>query len=106
MRQAFQRRRNLIVRLMREIPGLEVNEPQGAFYLLPKVSSYFGRKAGERVIKDSNDLALYLLEEAHVATVAGEAFGAPDFIRLSYATSEEKITEAAARIGAALRKLM
>lgn len=105
MRQAFQRRRDLIVRLMREIPGLEVNEPQGAFYLLPKVSSYFGRKAGERVIKDSDDLALYLLEEAHVATVAGEAFGAPDCIRLSYATSEEKITQAVARIAAALAKL-
>ena len=108
MRQAFQRRRDLIVRLMREIPGLEVNEPQGAFYLLPKVSAYFGKTAGQngdRIIADSNDLALYLLEEAHVATVAGEAFGAPDCIRLSYATSEDKITQAVARIKEALAKL-
>lgn len=105
MRQAFRRRRDLLVRLMREIPGLEVNEPQGAFYLLPKCSSYFGKKVGDRVITNSNDLAMYLLEVGYVATVAGEPFGAPECIRISYAISEEKIVEAAGRIKDALGRL-
>ena len=97
MREAFRRRRDLIVRLMREIPGIEVSEPEGAFYLLPKVSAYY---KGD--ITNSTDLALYLLEHAHVATVAGEAFGAPDCIRLSYAISEDRIAEAVKRIKEAL----
>ena len=97
MREAFKSRRDLIVRLMREIPGIEVSEPEGAFYLLPKVSAYY--KGG---IKNSNDLAHYLLDHAHVATVAGEAFGAPDCLRLSYATDEERIKEAVGRIKEAL----
>ena len=105
MRLSFLRRRNLLVKLMREIPGLEVNEPQGAFYLLPKCSSYYGAKAGDRVIENSTDLAMYLLEEGHVATVPGSAFGAPDCLRLSYATSDENIMEAVDRIKCALAAL-
>ena len=105
MRLSFLRRRNLLVKLMREIPGLEVNEPQGAFYLLPKCSGYYGTKAGDRVIENSTDLAMYLLEEGHVATVPGSAFGAPDCLRLSYATSDENIMEAVGRIKCALAAL-
>ncbi len=105
MRQAFQRRRDLTVRLIKEIPGLVANEPQGAFYLLPKCSSFYGKSDGSRVINSSSDLAMYLLEEAHVAIVGGESFGAPDCFRISYAASEEEIKEAAARIKAALAKL-
>ena len=102
MRQAFERRRNLLVKLMQEIPGLEVAVPEGAFYLFPKCSSYFGKTDGTRVIKTSTDFAMYLLEVGHVATVGGDAFGAPEYFRLSYATSEENIVEAAKRISKAL----
>ena len=105
MRQAFQRRRDLIVSLAREIEGLEVNEPEGAFYLFPKCSNFFGKKSGERVISSSTDLSLYLLEEAHVATVAGDAFGDPDCFRMSYATSDDNIREAMRRIKECLSKL-
>ena len=105
MRQAFKRRRNLLVGLLREIPGLEVTLPEGAFYLFPKCSSYFGKSDGTRVIKTSTDLAMYLLEVGHVATVGGDAFGAPDYFRLSYATSEERIVEGAKRMAAALALL-
>ena len=105
MRKAFHMRRDLLVRLMREIPGLEVNEPQGAFYLLPRCSSYFGKSDGSWLISTSTDLAMYLLEVGHVATVAGDPFGAPECIRLSYATSEEKIVEAVKRIKEALARL-
>lgn len=105
MRQAFHRRRDLLVSLMREIPGLEVNNPEGAFYLFPKCSSFFGKTDGKRVINNSTDFAMYLLEEGHVATVGGDAFGAPGYFRLSYAMSEECIVEAARRINEALRRL-
>lgn len=105
MRQAFERRRDLIVRLAREIPGLEVNEPKGAFYLFPKCSSYFGKRYGDRVIGDSMDFAMYLLEVGHVATVGGAAFGSPECFRMSYATSDENIVEALRRIKEALAKL-
>ncbi len=105
MRQAFERRRDLIVRLAREIPGLEVNEPHGAFYLFPKCSRFFGKHCGSRVIRDSMDFALYLLEEAHVATVGGAAFGSPECFRMSYATSDENIIEAMRRIKEALSRL-
>lgn len=105
MRQAFERRRNLVVKLASEIPGLKVNNPQGAFYLFPEVSSLFGKRYGERVINNASDLALYLLEVGHVATVDGEAFGLPGYIRLSYATSEDNIREAMKRIAAALAQL-
>lgn len=105
MRQAFERRRNLVVELAKEIPGIEVNVPQGAFYLFPKVSAYFGKRCGDRVIENDTDLAMYLLEEGHVATVAGEAFCLPGYIRLSYATSDDNIREAMRRIAEALKKL-
>ena len=105
MRVAFERRRNLIVELAKEIPGLEVNVPEGAFYLFPKCSSYYGKSYGEYTINNSDDLALYLLSEAHVATVGGESFGAPECFRMSYATSDENIVESIKRIKEALAKL-
>lgn len=105
MRKAFERRRDLVVSLAREIPGIEVNVPQGAFYLFPKVESYFGKKFGDKTIADDSDLAMYLLEEGHVATVAGTAFCLPGYIRLSYATSDDNIREAMRRIAAALARL-
>ncbi len=105
MRKVFQRRRDLIVRLTGEIPGLEVNVPEGAFYLFPKCSSFFGKSYGDKVINTSTDLAMYLLEVGHVATVGGDAFGSPECFRMSYATSDENIKEALKRIGEALAKL-
>lgn len=105
MRQAFERRRDLVVRLASEIPGLKVNKPEGAFYLFPEVSHYFGKSDGSRTIADASDLAMYLLDEGHVATVAGDAFCAPGYIRLSYATSDANIVEAMKRIAAALARL-
>ncbi len=105
MRKAFERRRDLIVQLAKEIPGLEVNVPEGAFYLFPKCSSFYGKQYGGKTINNSTDLALYLLEEAHVATVGGDAFGDPDCFRMSYATSDDNIREALSRIKNALAKL-
>ena len=105
MRVAFERRRDLIVELFKAIPGMRVNVPDGAFYLFPEVSAFFGRCAGDTVINDANDLAMYLLNEAHVATVSGDAFCCPGYIRLSYATSDDNIREAARRISSALAKL-
>lgn len=105
MRLAFERRRNLIVKLAKDIPGLEVNVPEGAFYLFPKCSSFFGKSNGERTISNSTDLALYLLETGHVATVGGDAFGDPDCFRMSYATSDDNIREAMKRIKESLGKL-
>lgn len=104
-RKAFQRRRDLIVSLAKEVPGLEVNVPEGAFYLFPKCSSFFGKTNGKYVINNSTDFALYLLEEGHVATVAGDAFGSPDYFRMSYATSDDNIIEALSRIKDVLSKL-
>ena len=105
MRQAFERRKNLIVRLAREIPGLEVNKPHGAFYLFPKCSAYFGKSYNGRTINNSTDFAMYLLEEGHVATVGGDAFGSPECFRMSYATSDDNIREAMSRIKTVLAKL-
>ena len=109
MRKAFERRRDLIVELASQIPGLEVNRPDGAFYLFPKCNSFYGKRyvSGDSVvtINNSNDLAMYLLAEAHVATVGGDAFGDPDCFRMSYATSDENIREALRRIAQALAKL-
>lgn len=105
MRQAFERRKTLIVKLAKEIPGFEVNEPHGAFYLFPKCSYYFGKRDGGRVINDSTDFAMYLLEVGHVATVAGAAFGAPEYFRMSYATSDENIVEAFRRMKEVLARL-
>lgn len=106
MRQAFERRRDLIVKLAKDIPGLEVNVPEGAFYLFPKCSSFYGKKTPDgSAIENSSDLAMYLLEKGHVATVGGDAFGDPDCFRMSYATSDENIVEAMRRIKEALAAL-
>ena len=105
MRLAFERRKNLIVKLAREIPGLEVNDPHGAFYLFPKCSAYFGKTDGTVTIGNSTDFAMYLLETGHVATVGGDAFGSPECFRMSYATSDENIVEAMRRIKEALARL-
>lgn len=107
MRKAFERRRDLVVELARQIPGLKVNKPQGAFYLFPEVSSYIGKKDTEtgKVIESSGDLAMFLLEEGHVATVDGAAFCAPGYIRLSYATSDDTIREALDRMARTLARL-
>lgn len=110
MKQAFQRRRDLVVGLAKEIPGFEVNVPDGAFYLFPKVSSFFGKcyTAADGTmctIKDSNDFAMFILKEAHVAAVAGSAFMSPECIRFSYATSDERLVEAFGRIKEAVKKI-
>ena len=106
MRQAFERRRDLIVKLAKDIPGLGVNVPEGAFYLFPKCESFYGKKTPNgSVIRNSTDLAMYLLETAHVATVGGDAFGDPACFRMSYATSDENIIEAMRRIKEGLSKL-
>lgn len=105
MRQAFERRRDLIVKLAKEIPGFEVNIPHGAFYLFPKCDSYFGKSADGRTVNNAAELAMYLLEVGHVACVGGGAFGSPECIRMSYATSDENIIEAMRRIKVALAAL-
>lgn len=105
MRTAFERRRNLIVELLGQIPGLKVNNPMGAFYIFPECASYLGKSYNGKALSTATDIAMYLLEEAHVACVGGDAFGAPGCIRLSYATSDENINEAVSRIKAALEKL-
>ena len=106
MRQAFERRRDLIVKLAKDIPGLEVNVPEGAFYLFPKCSSFYGKTTPNgSTIGNSTDLAMYLLEEGHVATVGGDAFGDPECFRMSYATSDENIIEAMNRIRNTVAKL-
>ena len=105
MRRAFERRRDLIVSMASEIPGFNVTRPDGAFYIFPEVSSLFGMKAGDRVIANADDLAMYLLEEALVASVSGAAFGAPSCIRFSYAAADDKIAEAMRRVKAAVEKL-
>ena len=98
----FQSRRKLIIELLSEIPGLRINEPEGAFYVFPDVSYYFGKTLNGKTIKDASDFALYLLEEAHVATVTGDAFGNGNCIRISYAASVDNIKEAISRIAKAL----
>ena len=106
MRQAFERRRNLIVKLAKEVPGLEVNTPEGAFYLFPKCSSFYGKRSSDGyAVNNSTDFAMYLLEKGHVATVGGDAFGDPDCFRMSYATSDENIVEAMRRIKEVLADL-
>lgn len=105
MRKVFERRRDLIVKLAKEIPGLEVNCPQGAFYLFPKCSGFYGKSYEGKTINNSTDLAMFLLEEGHVATVGGDAFGDPECFRMSYATSDDNIREAMRRIKETLAKL-
>lgn len=99
---AFKSRRDLVVGLIKEIPGLKINVPEGAFYVFPDVSSFFGKTLRGTVINNADDFSMYLLSEANVATVTGDAFGNPNCIRFSYATSEEQLTEAMRRIAAAL----
>ncbi len=106
MNKAFERRRDLVVKLASEIPGLKVNRPQGAFYLFPEVSAYLGKTTPDgKKIATSGDLAMYLLEAGHVATVDGGAFGMEGYIRLSYATSDDNLREALRRIREALLNL-
>lgn len=106
MRDAFRRRRDLVLSLVAEIPEFRINKPMGAFYIFPECKAFFGKTTADgRKIETATDLAMYLLDEAHVACVSGAAFGAPDFLRFSYATSDAKLTEAFARIKQALAKL-
>jgi len=105
MKAAFLKRRNLVYELLKEIPGIKTNLPKGAFYFFPDVSSYFGKSFEGEKVKDASDLSLYLLNKAHVALVSGDAFGDPNSIRISYAASEEKLTEALKRIKSALAQL-
>ncbi len=102
---AFKERRDLLIDLVKDIPGLKTNVPNGAFYLFPDVSYYYGKSDGNSTINNSTELCMYLLNQAHVALVPGEAFGSPDCIRISYATSKEQISEAVNRIKSALEKL-
>jgi aspartate aminotransferase len=105
MKAAFLRRRNLICSLLGEVKGLKVTVPEGAFYVMPDISYFLGKSDGETTIGNSDDLALYLLDKAQVATVGGDAFGAPECIRISYATSDDLLVEAVKRITVALGKL-
>ena len=98
MRSTFLRRRDILLNLLSEIPGIKCNVPEGAFYIFPDVSYYFGKKDGEQTIEDANDICMYLLNKAHVALVAGGAFGNPECVRISYAASDEKLIEAAKRM--------
>ena len=107
MKEAFARRRPLVYDLLQDIPGVKTNLPEGAFYFFPEISSFFGKKdASGNVIKDSADLALYLLNVGHVATVGGDSFGNNNYIRLSYAASDDSLREALRRIKEALGKLV
>lgn len=105
MREAFKKRRDLVLNLLAEIKGLKCNIPQGAFYVFPDITSFFGKSYNGTVVKNSYDMSMYLLNEAHVAVVAGEAFGDNNCIRLSYATSDDKLIEAIKRLKSALEKL-
>ena len=105
MADAYLKRRSLVHGLLSELPGVKTNMPEGAFYFFPDVSAYFGKRFGEQVINNATDLCMYILENAHVSLVTGEAFGAPSCVRLSYAASEEQLKEAIRRIGEALSKL-
>ena len=105
MNIVFKRRRDLMIQLLKDIPGLKTSVPCGAFYVFPQVSSYFGKSDGNNLIQTSNDLCLYLLDKAHIATVPGEAFGEPACIRISFATSDENLNEAMNRMKKALAVL-
>lgn len=105
MREAFHRRRDLILKLIKEIDGIKVNTPPGAFYIFPEITHFLGKKFNGKTIENADQLAMYLLEEGHVASVSGAAFGSPDNIRFSYAASDEKIIEAMKRVKNALNNL-
>jgi aspartate aminotransferase len=102
MKQAFRERRDLLLQLLGDIPGMKLNHPDGAFYIFPDISYYFGKSDGTTLINNANDLSMYLLNKVYVATVPGDAFGDPNCIRFSYATGKENLTEAARRIKSAL----
>ena len=105
MRIAFQKRRDLMLEMLCEIPGIKTNKPNGAFYIFADVSHYFGKSNGEKIILNSNDFCMYLLNDAHVALVEGGAFGSPNCVRISYAANEENLIEAVKRIKKSLVKL-
>lgn len=105
MRDAFLRRRDLVLEQIRKIPGLKCNTPQGAFYVYPEVSAYLGKSFQGKTIENASDLSLHLLEQSHLAVVPGAAFGEDRYIRISYATSEEKLTEAMKRLKEGLARL-
>jgi aspartate aminotransferase len=105
MAAAYKRRRQLVLNLLNEIPGIKSNEPEGAFYVFPDISSFFGKSNGDTTIKDSGELALYILATAHVSVVGGGAFGSPNCIRISYAASDENLKAALAKIKDALALL-
>jgi aspartate aminotransferase len=105
MREQFRKRRDLVYSLLKDIPGINVNLPDGAFYFFPNVTAFFGKSCNGKIIKDADELSIFLLEEAHVATVGGDSFGDPKSIRISYAAAEDKLVEAMKRIKAALAKL-
>ena len=106
MRDAFLRRRDLVIARLKEIPGLKCNVPQGAFYVYPEVSAYFGKSYNGTTIQNGSDLSLYLLEQSHLAVVPGAAFGEDRYIRISYATSEDKLEEAMKRLKLGLSRLV
>jgi len=105
MVKEFKIRKQRVMELLKELPDLKCTEPDGAFYIFPEVKSYFGKKAGDMVINNASDLSMYLLNEAHVSTVAGDAFGAPDYIRISFANSMKNIEEGFKRIRKGLDNL-
>ena len=105
MKDAFLKRRNLMLALLGEIPGLKLNVPEGAFYIFPECSSYFGKSWTGGTIENASDLSMYLLKQAHVAVVTGDAFGAPNYFRISYAASEDVLRQAAQRMKTALAQL-
>jgi aspartate aminotransferase len=105
MKEAFRKRRDFVIEKLREIKGLKINVPQGAFYVFPDVSSFYGKSDGETVIKNSSDICLYLLSKGFIATVPGSAFGDDNYIRISYATADDKLAEAMKRLKTALEKL-
>jgi len=105
MARAYKRRRQLVLDLLADIPGVKSNKPDGAFYVFPDLSAFFGKSDGETTIADANELALYLLAKAHVSTVSGAAFGSPNCIRISYAASDENLKAALLQIKDALAQL-
>jgi aspartate aminotransferase len=105
MKKAFRERRDLFIKLLGEIPGMKLNHPDGAFYVFPDISWYFGKTDGKTTIINANDLSCYLIEKVYVSSVPGDAFGNPDCMRFSYATSKEKLVEAVKRITGALAEL-
>jgi aspartate aminotransferase len=106
MVEAYKKRRELVYELLKDIPGIKANYPQGAFYFFPDVSFYYGKSDGERTVKNGDDLCMFLLEKAHISLVPGSAFGDDNCIRLSYAASEEDLREALARMKKALATLL